>query len=380
MIVIDSIAAIVLAAGYSSRMEDFKPLLKLGSFTAIEHSVRCFLKAGIGNVRVVTGHRASEVAEAVKSWDVRLVYNPSFNNGMYSSVQAGVRALEPTVRAFFILPADHPLIKAATVQKLLACFHSSGGQGIFYPVFNGQRGHPPLISTRYVDDILNGSNPDGLQGLLNRFEDRAVDVEVADDGVLLDMDTPEDYRTLLDYLNSRNIPTMFECFRILKENQADESVRSHCHMVAGLALALACRLNLAGAGLDEDLVLAGALLHDVTRQQPEHPLTGASLLKKKGYPRVAEIVAGHMDIDVNEEEPISETEVVFLADKMIKGESVINTSERLAVMLKKYNNDQNAYQAVMQRMKQAELIKKKARKTLGFPVETILPVDLLNLR
>jgi putative nucleotidyltransferase with HDIG domain len=376
MIDTDSIAAIVLAAGYSARMGDFKPLLKLGGFTAIEHSVRCFLKAGIGDVRVVTGYRASEVAEAVKSLDVSLVYNPSFAGGMYSSVQAGIRSLGPRVRAFFILPADHPLIKTATVQKLLACFHSSGGQGIFYPVFNGRRGHPPLISTRYVDDILNGSNPDGLQGLLNRFEDRAVDVEVADDGVLLDMDTPEDYQTLLDCLNSRNIPSMFECFQILRENQADESVRSHCQMVAGLALALAFRLNLAGAGLDEDLVLAGALLHDVTRQQPEHPLTGASLLKKKGYPRVAEIVAGHMDIDVNEEEPISETEVVFLADKTVKGNSIINTSERCTAMLEKYKDDQDAYQAVIHRMKQADLIKKKANKILGFPVETIKPVNL----
>ena len=68
-----------------------------------------------------------------------------------------------------------------------------------------------------------------------------------------------------------------------------------------------CIRDRAGAGLDEDLVLAGSLLHDVARQQPEHARAGADLLKKEGYPRVADIVAQHMDIDeVSKDKPISD--------------------------------------------------------------------------
>jgi putative nucleotidyltransferase with HDIG domain len=372
----ENISAIVLAAGYSSRMGQFKSLLKLGNFTALEHSVRCFLKAGVSDVRVVTGYRADEVAAAVKSLEVRLVHNPAFTDGMYSSVQAGVRTLEPEVSAFFVLPVDCPLIKAATVQQLLARFRFSSGKGVIYPVFNGKRGHPPLISTKLADHILNNSFPNGLQGLLSRFEDMAVEVKVADESILMDMDTPEDYRNLLAFLKCQLVPSTAECFQILEENQADELVLVHCRMVARLALALARRLNIAGAGLDEDLVVAGALLHDIARQQPEHPQAGAALLQSKGYPRVAEIVARHMDLEVAEEGPISETEVVFLADKSVKGGKVICASERLAEKLAKYGNDPEACSMVLHRMKQAGLIKKKAEKKLGFPVDTIKPVGL----
>lgn len=372
----ENISAIVLAAGYSSRMGQFKSLLKLGDFTALEHSVRCFLKAGVGDVRVVTGYRADDVAAAVKSLEVKLVHNPAYADGMYSSVQAGVRTLEPDVSAFFVLPVDCPLVKAATVQQLLACFYLSRGKGVFYPVFNGKRGHPPLISAKLAEHILNVSFPDGLQGLLSRFENTAVEIKVADESVLLDMDTPEDYRNLLTFLKRRVVPSTAECFRILKEYQADELVLLHCRMVARLALALACRLNMAGAGLDEELVVAGALLHDVARQQPEHPRAGADLLKRKGYHLVADIVARHMDLDVSADDPISETEVVFLADKIVKGGKIIYTAERLAEKLGKYKHDPEACDAVLRRMKQACLIKEKANRVLGFSVESIQPAKL----
>lgn len=93
--------AIILAAGYSSRMGDFKSLLKLGPYRAIKHAVRCFLLAGVFDVRVVTGFRAEEVVETVKPLRVTVIYNPDFDKGMYSSVQAGLRSLELDVQAFF---------------------------------------------------------------------------------------------------------------------------------------------------------------------------------------------------------------------------------------------------------------------------------------
>jgi len=371
----EGIAAIILAAGYSSRMGEFKPLLKLGRFTAIEHAVRCFLKAGIQDVRVVAGYRAEAIIEAVKPMGGRVVLNPCFDEGMYSSVQAGVGTLEPEVRAFFMLPADHPLVRISTIKKILECCRTCQ-KGILYPTFHGRRGHPPLISTRYVDEIKYGSYPGGLQGLLNKYEHEAFNVAVPDEAVLLDMDVPEDYRTLLNYLDRRAVPTMDESRRILREAQVSEPVWEHSHRVAGLALSLVKSLNKAGATLDEDLVLAGALLHDVAREQPDHARAGAGLLNTRGYPRVAAVVAAHMDIEVPEEKPLSEQEVVFLADKMVKGRSVISLSTRFSAILEKYKDDQQACHAIMHRLKQAELLKGKVEKILGRPVETIRPEDL----
>lgn len=362
------IAAIILAAGFSSRMGKFKPLLKLGTYTAIAHAVRCFLQAGIRDVRVVAGHQAEAVMEAVKPMGVRVVLNSRFEEGMYSSVQAGVETLGPKARAFFLLPADYPLVRTSTVEKILGCYRS-GGKGIIYPTFQGRRGHPPLISMVYADEILKGPAPGGLQGLLSKYEHDALDVAVADEAVLLDMDIPEDYQTLLNYLGRQAVPTMEECNSMLREAGVDERVWEHCHQVAGLALALVKSLNQAGAGLDEELVLAGALLHDVARRQPDHARAGARFIQDRGYPRVADLVAVHMDIEVAEDIPLSEPEVVFLADKMVKGRSIVSVSDRLADVLGKYENDRQARQAAEHRLKQAEEIKKKVEKILGRPVE-----------
>ncbi|HAG11024.1 MAG TPA: nucleotidyltransferase family protein [Desulfotomaculum sp.] len=195
----DNISAIVLAAGYSSRMGNFKPLLQLGPYRAIEHAVLCFQRAGIGDVRVVVGFRAEDVEEIVKPLGTGVVFNPDFPLGMFSSIQAGVRTLEPSVQAFFMLPVDIPLVTRTTVEKILDCGRPYQ-HGVIYPVFNGRRGHPPLITTRYKDEIMSGIDQGGLRGILALHEHEAFNIEVDDETVLLNMNTPEDYYNLLSYL------------------------------------------------------------------------------------------------------------------------------------------------------------------------------------
>ena len=108
----ERVAAIILAGGYSSRMGDFKPLLKLGPYCAIEHAVRCFLQAGVCDVRVVAGYRAEEVAEVARTLGVTVIY-PNFDLGMYSLRTGRCQSLEDDVEAFFILPVDYPLVDPA---------------------------------------------------------------------------------------------------------------------------------------------------------------------------------------------------------------------------------------------------------------------------
>ncbi|HUW66123.1 MAG TPA: NTP transferase domain-containing protein [Spirochaetia bacterium] len=361
--------ALILAAGYSSRMGKFKPLLKLGPLTAAAHAVRCFQRAGIQDVRVVAGYRAAEVASAVEPLGARVVFNPRFDQGMFSSVQAGVGSLEPGVGAFFLLPVDHPLVRPFTVSKILAARRSCP-KGIVYPVCRGRRGHPPLVSCRYREEILAGFCQGGLQSLLGRYEQDSLDVAVPDEGVLLDMDTREDYLSLLGVLTSQAIPTSGECRRIFEEVRTAEGVWQHCLAVADLAAMLAAILNEAGACLDEDLVAAGALLHDVARCRPDHARDGAAILQGLGYPRVAKIVAVHMDLEASEENPLSEAELVFLADKMVSGQSVVSLTDRLRHLLERLGDDGRA--RAVHRMEQAGLIKKKVETILGRPLETFL--------
>lgn len=363
-----NISAIILAAGYSFRMGDFKPLLQLGPYRAIEHAVRCFQQAGIGDVRVVVGFRADEVVEAVKPLGVRVVFNPDFAQGMYTSIQAGIRTLEPCVQAFFMLPVDIPLVTHTTVEKILDC-GSPDQHGVIYPVFNGQRGHPPLITTRYRDEILGGGHQDGLRGILALHEQEAYDLEVEDETVLLDMDTQEDYRRLLSCLYRRSIPSLEQCWQILSEARVDERIEKHCCAVAYTALDLVGKLNIAGAGLDENLVLAGALLHDIARCEPNHALVGARLLETRGYPLVAAVVGAHMDIEVGEEHPLTEAEVVYYADKMVRGNTLVSINDRFDAALHKHKDDPQAGAAVLKRLRQAERIKRKIEEMMDHPCE-----------
>jgi molybdenum cofactor cytidylyltransferase len=196
------IAALILAAGYSSRLGAWKPLQPLGPSTFIGEAVRRFRTAGVEDIRVVTGHRAEELAPVLRKLEVKEVFNPDYARGMFASVRAGVCRLEPWITAFFLLPVDIPLVQPSTIKALLRTYHSRGAL-IIYPRFHGRRGHPPLISTACVA-ALPADCDGGLRAFLGRYGAAALDLEVMDEAVILDCDTPEDYRRLQAYASRQD--------------------------------------------------------------------------------------------------------------------------------------------------------------------------------
>jgi CTP:molybdopterin cytidylyltransferase MocA len=200
------IGALILAAGRSSRMGSFKPLLPLGDSTFIEEAITRFRRAGIADVRVVIGHRAEELKPVLERIGARWVFNPDHERGMFSSVLAGVRDFMGSAEAFFLLPVDIPLVSPRTIQTLLeAC--EAHDEAIVYPRFEGCRGHPPVIPTSILEEDFQADVPGGLRAVLARHEAAAVDVDVVDEAVLLDCDTPADYRLLQRRWAAEGIPS-----------------------------------------------------------------------------------------------------------------------------------------------------------------------------
>jgi CTP:molybdopterin cytidylyltransferase MocA len=191
----NNLAALVLAAGYSSRMGQFKPLLPFGRSTVIESAVDCFSGAGIRNITVVVGHRASELQSLLERGQLRCVFNPAYNQGMYSSVVAGLHSLPSEVEACFLLPGDMPGIQPDTIRRI-AKEYAETQAPILYPVLRGRRGHPPLISRPLFAAIVSGEGTGGLRALLAGYDSQARDLPVQDEGIHLDLDTPEDYARL----------------------------------------------------------------------------------------------------------------------------------------------------------------------------------------
>ena len=190
------ICALILAAGLSRRMGEFKPLLPLGGTTVIENTVAAALSGGAESTVVVTGYRGDEVETVLRRRfgdTVECVKNPDFAaTDMLRSAQIGVAAL-PECEAFFLLPGDMPAVTPETFRKLLT-IREQGRELLVFPTLNGYCKHPPLVDARLIPEILAYHGEGGLRQLWKRFEYDTVTVPVEDGGVWLDLDTPEDYQ------------------------------------------------------------------------------------------------------------------------------------------------------------------------------------------
>lgn len=365
------ITAIVLAAGLSERMGQFKPLMPLGDQRVIERVVKLFQDAGIENVIVVAGHHALDVRQAIAPLNVRCVENPDYGHGMFTSVLAGIRALTPQCHAFFIHPVDIPMVRSQTVGRLAAAFEDTPAT-VVYPTFDGRRGHPPLIHSCLNSQILKWPGTGGLRRFLQCHETECLDLAVTDEGVLMDLDTPEAYRRMLTRLNHEGLPSAKEC-RVLMEGfqVMPPSIIAHCQAVAVVARRLAEALHAAGVSIDADLVHTAALLHDIARLDRDHARAGARLLESHGFTRLAPIVAAHMDLDVNAEEPIDETQVVYLADKLVSCKCCLNLEQRFATKMETFAQDPCAVAAIIRKRASARRIRDKVERITGLTLDVV---------
>ena len=249
-----------------------------------------FLEAGIADIRVVVGWRGAEVGAAAADLGVAVVVNEGWERGMFSSVAAGVASLGPGVEAFFLLPADCALVRAETIGRLARVAAArSQPVPVTYPVCGGRRGHPPLIARGALPLDLGREPADGLRGCLAAHDAAALEVEVDDEGVLLDMDAPLDYRRAGDYVAGETIPDAASCLALLRDARVPSGVVAHSRAVARVAAALTERVNERGLHLNARLVEAAALLHDIARTERDHAHAGAARLGDLGYRRVAAV-------------------------------------------------------------------------------------------
>jgi putative nucleotidyltransferase with HDIG domain len=336
-------------------MGQFKPLLPFAGATVIESTVRLFLQAGIEDVLVVLGHRSGDLRPVAEAAGARCILNPSFAEGMFTSVRAAARVMDDRGDASFLLPVDMPLVRSTTIRALIDAF-AAQPNGIVHPVFAGRRGHPPLIAREIlVEAALDSASSGPLSALLAHNENCAIEVPVADEAIHMDMDSPADYDAQLALAARRDIPTAAECEAILAIRKVDSNVVRHSRKVAELACAIGEALTRRGLHLDLDLVRAGALLHDVAKGKPGHAQAGAAALRSMEFQRVADIVAAHMEPDQTREE-IGESEVVFLADKLVRGELYVGLEERFRPALTRFQDNEEALTAARRRLAAARAI------------------------
>jgi molybdenum cofactor cytidylyltransferase len=186
------IAAVVLAAGQSRRMGPVNKLLaEVGGKPLVAHAVDAALASQAQPVAVVVGHEADRIRTALSGREVIFVENPDFAEGISSSLRQGLRALPRGIDGAVICLGDMPQIAPQQIDRLIAAFDPVEGRAICVPTVQGKRGNPVLFARRFFEEMESVSGDVGARHLIGEAPELVCEVEMADRGVLLDIDTPQ---------------------------------------------------------------------------------------------------------------------------------------------------------------------------------------------
>ncbi len=192
--------ALILAAGLSSRMKAFKPLLTLGNKTIIEHTINRFLEAGLQNsdISVVIGKQWEELAPFLDRLRVSYIINDRYaTSDMFHSIQLGLRSMPEDIKGVLLSPGDIPLIKPSTIARLIE-ERERTFLNIIIPSFNNRRGHPILLGKEVISEAAGYQGKDGMHGFLEERKELIQYINVEDSFMLMDLDKPEDYKKVLE--------------------------------------------------------------------------------------------------------------------------------------------------------------------------------------
>ncbi len=175
---------IILAGGKSSRLGKNKMDLIINTRKIVEHTIYN-MSNYVDFVTLVTGHYKTEVD--LPNIEIKKTYNQDYEQGMFSSIQCGVKQIQDDV---FIIPGDYPMVKGDTYDTILR-----GSGSLRVPTYKGRRGHPIYISKELLEEIKR----EPISSNLKVWRDKHIVtyIEVEDRGILLDIDTIEDYQNIV---------------------------------------------------------------------------------------------------------------------------------------------------------------------------------------
>ena len=189
------IIAVVLSAGESSRMGRPKALLPIQGQKFIERIIRVIGQSRVGRTIVVLGHHADQLRGQIEHLPVEVVINPDYRSGPLSSLQVAIRHIRDDDRCDGMLVhlVDHPFIDVALVDALIESFFETKKM-IVVPSYKGKRGHPVIFSRELFGELLNAPLDQGAKAVVNAHRQETLEIEWHDEGITLDIDTPELYR------------------------------------------------------------------------------------------------------------------------------------------------------------------------------------------
>lgn len=192
--------AVILAAGLSTRMEKPKPLLEVGNETFLEHAIHVLKEGGCRYIVAVLNGEDDWQQRLADATGAAVVINGNPESQQLDSLRLGIAALPEDWSAVAVLPVDVPLVAAETVRALVeACAEQPAP--VTLPFHNGVAGHPVVIGRSIADEVMKRHWDEGVRSLIMTHARDLREVRVIDPGILIDVDTPEDYWR---YVKDRN--------------------------------------------------------------------------------------------------------------------------------------------------------------------------------
>ena len=193
------ISVIVLAAGESRRMGEINKLhMPIEGVPLLRRSLQTLLAAGLGEVLVVLGHESADTQALLEGLEVGTVYNSDYESGQMTSVHCGLGSLSQTCEGVMVALGDQPALTVSDIDYLVDAFFTRDGGEVVIPEYQGKRGNPIIISSRCQQEIITGKYNFGCRRFIENNPELVRTVEMLGPSVVIDLDTPMDYRSFCD--------------------------------------------------------------------------------------------------------------------------------------------------------------------------------------
>lgn len=192
--------AVIVAAGMSTRMKQFKQLMNIGNMSISERVIVNFKNAGVTDIAMVTGFNADKLENSLKGFEIHFIRNECYETTqMFDSVKLGLSYMLDKCDRVFFCPVDVPFFTQDTVR-----FEMESDADVVVPMFGNKDGHPLLLSNDVIPSILKYEGDKGLKGAYESLDGFTVlRMQVEDEGAVIDADTRDDYKKLLELHNKR---------------------------------------------------------------------------------------------------------------------------------------------------------------------------------
>jgi len=187
------INAIILAAGESKRMTKPKPLLTFGNHTFLEQIISVLKLSNVDRITVVLGAQAETVKKSIDLSETNIVINKDYSKGQLSSLIVAIEYTPKETEAILVCLVDMPFITKEVVDEIISKFKQTNNP-IIVPVYNKKRGHPVLFSKSLFNELTNAPQEQGARYVLYSNEEKILELDTLESGILVGINTPDDYK------------------------------------------------------------------------------------------------------------------------------------------------------------------------------------------